>query len=61
MNRILLTTLFTAITATTAFADPGHLAAAGHGHSHIAAYAILFGIAAIGAGVAIARAKTAKA
>lgn len=56
MTRIFTTTLFTAIAATTAKADPGHLDAAGHGHSHWLAYGILAAIAAIAAGMWIAKA-----
>lgn len=56
MTRFFATTLFTAIAATAAKADPGHLEAAGHGHSHWLGYVILAGIAAVAAGVWLARA-----
>ncbi len=46
MTRTLLTILFTGLTATAAFADPGHLAEAGHGHSHWLGYGILVFVSA---------------
>ena len=55
MTRLFYTTLFTAIAATAAHADPGHLGAAGHGHSHWLAYGILAGIVAVAAAMWIAR------
>ena len=56
MTRLFYTTLFTAITATAAHADPGHLDAAGHGHSHWLGYGILADIAAVATAMWIARA-----
>jgi len=56
MTRLFTTTLFATIAATAAKADPGHLDAAGHGHSHWLAYGILAGIAAVAAAMWIARA-----
>ena len=56
MKRTLFTAVSTALTTTAAYADPGHIEAAGHGHSHILAYVITAGVAAVAAGIWIARA-----
>ncbi len=55
MTRTLFTIMFTGLTAATAFADPGHLIEAGHGHSHWLGYGILVGIAAVALGKWLAR------
>ena len=55
MKRILLTGITAALTTTTAYADPGHIELAGHGHSHWLAYGIIAGVAVIATGMWITR------
>ncbi len=55
MTRILLSTIFTSAAASAAFADPGHLANAGHGHDHWLGYGTPAVIAAVAAGIWLAR------
>ena len=48
ISRIFALSAAAALFATTAGAHPGHVDAAGHGHSHWLGYAILAGVAVWG-------------
>ncbi len=55
MIRTTLSALVLTASANTAFADPGHLASHGHGHTHWLGYALLAAAVSISAGIVLAR------
>ena len=55
MIRTAIAALTTFAATTSAFADPGHLADHGHGHTHWLGYALLALAIAIPAGISIFR------